>query len=191
MDDGAFCRRPFPLHIFAKNSYGRGAGGPVSSCAAGLERNGALCYPRCVAGFYGAGPVCFQRCPAGYRDDGALCRKDAVVVAKVTYPRGAGVVMNTVPEALDGTFQTPVNTAVDLIFEHDDFDDDRVLPTTIMQQPTNGLGDLAIFCGDEGTLAFNSDWGAASLDLKLYRKDRAAWEDLRVPTSGWQRTGHA
>ena len=141
VDDGAFCRRPFPLHIFAKNSYGRGAGGPVSTCAAGLERNGALCYPRCVAGFYGAGPVCFQRCPAGYRDDGALCRKDAVVVAKVTYPRGAGVVMNTVPEALDGTFQTPVNTAVDLIFEHDDFDDDRVLPTTIMQQPTNGLYD--------------------------------------------------
>lgn len=44
-------------------------------------------------------------------------------------------------------------------------------------------GDLTTFCGDAGTLAFNSDWGVAPLDLKLYRKDRAAWEDLQVPAS--------
>lgn len=44
-------------------------------------------------------------------------------------------------------------------------------------------GDTATFCGDAGTLSFNSDWGAASLDLKLYRKDTGVWEDLRVPDS--------
>jgi predicted dehydrogenase len=42
-------------------------------------------------------------------------------------------------------------------------------------------GDLAVFCGDAGTLVFNSDWGAAPLDLRLYRKTSGAWEDLRVP----------
>lgn len=141
VDDGAFCRRPFPLHIFAKNSYGRGGGAPVSTCAPGLERNGALCYPRCVAGFVGNGPVCFQQCPSGYRDDGALCRKDAIIFAKETYGRGAGVVMNTVPEALDATFRTAKNTPVNLTFEHNDFDDDQALPTIIVQQPSHGRYD--------------------------------------------------
>ncbi len=141
VDDGAFCRRPFPLHIFAKNSYGRGAGGPVSACAPGMERNGALCYPKCAAGFYGAGPVCFRFCPSGYKDDGALCRKDVIVIAKETYGRGAGVVMNTVPEALDATFRTAKNTPVNLSFEHNDFDDDQSLPTTIVQQPSHGRYD--------------------------------------------------
>jgi len=141
VDDGAFCRRPFPLHIFAKNSYGRGAGGPVTTCAPGLERNGALCYPKCIAGFVGNGPVCFQQCPAGYKDDGALCRKDAIIIAKETYGRGAGVVMNTVPEALDATFRTAKNTPVTLSFEHNDFDDDRGLPTIIVQQPSHGRYD--------------------------------------------------
>lgn len=141
VDDGAFCRRPFPLHIFAKNSYGRGAGVPVSTCAAGLERNGALCYPKCIAGYYGAGPVCFQFCPGGYKDDGALCRKDAIVIAKETYPRGAGEVMNTVPEALDATLRTAKNTPVNVSFEHNDFDGEGGLSTTIVQQPTHGRYD--------------------------------------------------
>lgn len=141
VDDGAFCRRPFPLHIFAKNSYGRGAGVAVNTCAPGLERNGALCYPKCSAGFVGNGPVCFQQCPAGYKDDGALCRKDAIVIAKETYGRGAGVVMNTVPEALDATFRTAKNTPVNIVFEHNDFDDDQSLPTTIVQQPSHGRYD--------------------------------------------------
>ena len=44
-DDGAFC---------AKHSYGRGVGRPLQ-CAAGLEQNGALCYPQCKRGFHGVG----------------------------------------------------------------------------------------------------------------------------------------
>ena len=63
-DHGATCFRHI-FDFFGKNTYGRGAGGPVSVCPAGLERNGALCYPRCAAGLVGNGPVSFQRCPAG------------------------------------------------------------------------------------------------------------------------------
>ncbi len=139
-DHGVTCFK----HIFdfyGKPTYGRGAGGPVSVCAPGLERNGALCYPRCTTGFYGAGPVCLQRCPTGYADDGATCRKDAIVFATPSYGRGAGVALNTVPTALDATFQTAKNTPVAIIFEHDDFDDDRGLPTTIVQPPTHGFYD--------------------------------------------------
>lgn len=139
-DHGATCFRHI-FDFFGKNTYGRGAGGPVSTCAPGLERNGALCYPRCAAGFVGNGPVCFQICPVGYKDDGATCRKDAIIIAKETYPRGAGVVMNTVPEALDATFRTAKNTPVNLSFEHNDFDDDQGLPTTIVQQPSHGRYD--------------------------------------------------
>lgn len=136
-DHGATCFR----HIFdwyGKPTYGRGAGAPVSACPVGMERNGALCYPRCVAGYTGAGPVCFQRCPIGYTDDGALCRKDAHIFAKDTYGRGVGTVMNTVPEALDGLFHTPQNTPVSLTFQHNDFDDLGSLSTTIVQQPVHG-----------------------------------------------------
>lgn len=66
-DDGAFC---------AKHSYGRGVGTPLR-CAAGLEQNGALCYPRCRAGFHGVGPVCWQTCSAGRTACGAGCAASA------------------------------------------------------------------------------------------------------------------
>jgi len=137
IDDGAFCRRPFPLHIFAKNSYGRGAGGPLNSCAPGLELNGSLCYPRCQAGFTGNGPVCFQVCPVGYKDDGAMCRKDAIILAKESYGRGAGFAMNNVPVATDETHHTSINTPVHLDYLFSDLNDD---PTAliIMQEPSHG-----------------------------------------------------
>lgn len=139
-DHGVTCFKHI-FDFFGKNTYGRGAGVGVSVCPAGLERNGALCYPKCAAGFVGAGPVCFQTCPSGYKDDGALCRKDAIVIVKETYPRGAGTVMNTVPEALDATLRTAKNTPVNVTFEHNDFDDDQSLPTIIVQQPSHGAYD--------------------------------------------------
>lgn len=93
-DDGAFCRRD--AHIFSKDSYGRGAGHvPSLQCAAGMEEDGGLCYPPCDAGYDGVGPVCWQVCPEGYADDGAFCRKDAIIIAKNTYGRGAGTPVHT------------------------------------------------------------------------------------------------
>lgn len=43
--------------------------------------------------------------------------------------------------------------------------------------------DQAIFCGDEGTLVYSSNWGAALPDLRLFRKDTGEWENLHVPAS--------
>ena len=70
-----------------RNSYGRGAGTVPSTCNAGQEKNGALCYPNCAAGYYGVGPACWQNCPSGYRDDGAYCAKPS------SYGRGGGYVI--------------------------------------------------------------------------------------------------
>ncbi len=42
-----------------KFSYGRGVGKPISTCAAGLEESGLLCYPPCKEGYKGIGPVCY------------------------------------------------------------------------------------------------------------------------------------
>lgn len=149
-DHGATCFRHI-FDFFGKNTYGRGAGGPVSVCPAGLERNGALCYPRCTAGFVGNGPVCFQRCPAGYKDDGALCRKDAIVVAKASYGRGAGEALNFIPVADSFQASTPKDTPVTF----------QMLITDLNDDVTNG-GDV--------TVVQPFQHGAASAD-KLYTPD--------------------
>lgn len=103
-DTGAFCE---PSTI-AKDSYGRGAGTPLHTCGAGQEADGGLCYLTCKDGYSGVGPVCWQQCPAGFTDDGALCRKDAVIVPKESYGRGAGAVPNCDVNNLNcaGNFET-------------------------------------------------------------------------------------
>lgn len=79
-------------------SYGRGAGVPLSTCNAGQELDGALCYPNCNSGYDGVGPVCWEICPGGYADDGAFCRRDPIIVSQGSYGRGAG----TIPDACTG-----------------------------------------------------------------------------------------
>lgn len=81
-DIGVSCKKP---------ARDRGVGVAVDTCPAGSERDGALCYPACNAGYTGAGPVCWSQCPQGYQDDGATCRKDPIIVAKMSKGRGAGV----------------------------------------------------------------------------------------------------
>jgi hypothetical protein len=117
-DTGALCSRcsgdwwnPGSWHCdtVAKDSYGRGAGFPIHACGAGLQQDGALCYPVCRAGYRGVGPVCWGGCPAGYRDDGALCTQTDSY-AKSTYSRGAGVVLHTcgAGQQRDGALCYPV-----------------------------------------------------------------------------------
>ncbi|MDC0682364.1 hypothetical protein [Sorangium atrum] len=72
-NDGCTCRRD--AHIFAKSSYGRGAGSVPTSCGAGQQYDAGLCYPACASGYSGAGPVCWGSCPVGYIDFGATCTK--------------------------------------------------------------------------------------------------------------------
>jgi len=81
-----------------KSSYGRG-GGQTLGCAAGLVKDGQLCYPACQAGYGGAGPVCYSNCPAGFKDIGALCQKPA------SYGRGAGYPLKFGEFNLDGAKQ--------------------------------------------------------------------------------------
>lgn len=54
-NDGCTCRRD--VHIFAKSSYGRGVGSPMS-CAPGRQQIGALCYGACDPGWDAAGVEC-------------------------------------------------------------------------------------------------------------------------------------
>ena len=136
-DHGVTCFRGI-FDFFGKNTYGRGAGVGVSACPAGMERNGALCYPRCQAGFSGAGPVCFQICPVGYKDDGAVCRKDAHIFGKESVDRGVGKPLNSPPNASDATIRTAKNTAVEISFVHIDLDDRGDKDITVVQEPSHG-----------------------------------------------------
>ncbi|MDU9006830.1 RICIN domain-containing protein [Sedimentitalea todarodis] len=79
-------------------SYGRGAGVPLSACRPGEERNGALCYPECSSGFVGNGPFCWASCPDGFTDDGLTCRRPEQLIAKATYGRGAGSPVTACPD---------------------------------------------------------------------------------------------
>jgi hypothetical protein len=65
-----------------RDSYGRGVGVPVSSCASDRDKDGALCYPKCKQDFYGVGPVCWSHCPSGYRDMGAICHIDKALLTE-------------------------------------------------------------------------------------------------------------
>jgi hypothetical protein len=91
-NDGCTCR--INADVYAKESYGRGAGVPPASCAAGTEYDAGLCYRACNQGYHGVGPVCWGTCGQGYSDDGATCRKDVSVISKSSYGRGAGAVPN-------------------------------------------------------------------------------------------------
>ena len=164
-DHGATCFRHI-FDFFGKNTYGRGAGGPVTVCPAGLERNGALCYPRCAAGFVGNGPVCFQRCPAGYRDDGATCRKDAIIFAKASYGRGAGDAMNFIPVADSFQISTPKDTPVTF----------QMLITDLNDDVTNGSDVIVVQPFQHGTASadklYTPDPGFEGVDFRVWK-----WSD--------------
>lgn len=66
-----------------KDSTTRGIGDIPTSCDAGRDRIGLLCYSKCPAGTVRFGFDCHSVCPAGLRDDGLFCRA-------AEYGRGAG-----------------------------------------------------------------------------------------------------
>lgn len=87
-DDAAVCW---------KGTYGRGAGKPLTTCNAsgGMERSGALCYPRCrnaTPPYHGSGPMCWQQCEEGYVNMWAYCRRRGWLTGhrKHGYTRGWG-----------------------------------------------------------------------------------------------------
>lgn len=66
-----------------KDSYGRGAGEPLSTCPSDKDKIGALCYSKCPSGYSRFGFDCHQKCPSGFDDQGLYCRLSE-------YGRGAG-----------------------------------------------------------------------------------------------------
>ena len=77
-----------------KISKGRGVGAPLSACAAGLEKSGALCYEACRTGYAGVGPVCWGTCPANTTDSGVACTKKS-------YSRGVGAPVSACTAEMD------------------------------------------------------------------------------------------
>jgi len=65
-----------------RDSFGRGGGESVSTCASNEERDGALCYPKCNQGYSGNGPVCWEICKQGFRDSGVFCIMDLDIYSK-------------------------------------------------------------------------------------------------------------
>jgi hypothetical protein len=56
-----------------KDSYGRGAGKPLSRCKSNQDKIGALCYSKCPSNMKRKGFDCHSKCPKGWRDDGLFC----------------------------------------------------------------------------------------------------------------------
>jgi len=79
-NDGCTCR--VDAWIFAKDTYGRGAGELPTACRPGQEYDAGLCYPLCRPTYHGAGPVCWGNCPAGYADHGGTCYRDPQIIVK-------------------------------------------------------------------------------------------------------------
>ena len=76
-NDGLTCRRPKPLHIYGRDSYGRGFGS-IRECGGDYETQAGLCYHKCKEGFVGIGPVCWSKCSGKLPHDcGAACAVNA------------------------------------------------------------------------------------------------------------------
>jgi len=72
-NDGCTCR--IDVSVYAKDSYGRGAGSPMG-CTSSQQEDAALCYPYCKAAWDGVGPVCWQQCSSTFPiNSGAICCK--------------------------------------------------------------------------------------------------------------------
>lgn len=75
-DIGVSCKKP---------NYARDVK-PLTDCPAGLEKDGALCYPKCQNDYTGVGPVCWQNCPSQQNVDcGAGCATTKGQCAKAVF----------------------------------------------------------------------------------------------------------
>lgn len=80
INDGCTCR--IDAQIWAKKSYGRGAGTPMQCPATHPDKDAGLCYKNCSAAQDGVGPVCWYPCPATHPVScGAGCAVDDATCA--------------------------------------------------------------------------------------------------------------
>ncbi len=113
VDEGALCRKHGSIVTYAKKSYGRGAGYPLT-CPAGQEEDAALCYPPCPSGFYGVGPVCWERCPVATNptDGGAVCCTNGTECSQKIRDLAGGLPLAVMEALLSGGNATKIEQSV-------------------------------------------------------------------------------
>uniref|UniRef100_A0A7S1G8V2 Uncharacterized protein n=1 Tax=Bicosoecida sp. CB-2014 TaxID=1486930 RepID=A0A7S1G8V2_9STRA len=112
VDEGALCRKDGSIITYAKASYGRGAGYPLT-CPPDTQEDAALCYPLCPAGYYGVGPVCWESCPADHPvDGGALCCDNKADCTSKIEALCAGLPLAVAEAILSGGNATKIEQAV-------------------------------------------------------------------------------
>ena len=105
VDEGALCREDGGIKTYAKNSYGRGAGVPLS-CKSGTIDDDALCYTPWHSSFKGVGPLCWEECDTSHGHDavdgGALCCRSKDVCTKEVLDLSLGLPLEIAAAFLAG-----------------------------------------------------------------------------------------
>jgi hypothetical protein len=83
VDEGALCRKDGSIYTYAKDSYGRGVGKPMT-CKVNQQYDAGLCYPFCPANMTGVGPVCWADCSStpDKVSNGAICCKNGTICSQ-------------------------------------------------------------------------------------------------------------
>mgnify|MGYP006135209313 FL=1 len=112
IDEGALCRKKGSIVTYAKKSYGRGAGYPLT-CAAGQQYDAGLCYPPCKSEYYGVGPVCWESCPSiDPVTGGAVCCRNGTVCSQKVRDLAGGLPLAVMEAILSGGNATKIEEAV-------------------------------------------------------------------------------
>eukprot|EP00943_MAST-04B_sp_MAST-4B-sp1_P008058 g8058.t1 len=112
VDEGALCRKDKSIITYAKHSYGRGAGYPLT-CAAGQQEDAGLCYPYCKDGYSGVGPVCWINCEnPDPSDGGAICCSNSTMCSKKIRDLAGGLPLAIAAAILSGGNATKIEEAV-------------------------------------------------------------------------------
>ena len=112
VDEGALCRKDKSIITYAKHSYGRGAGYPLT-CRADQQEDAALCYPYCKKGYYGVGPVCWISCEnPDPSDGGAICCSNSTMCSKKIRDLAGGLPLAVAAALLSGGNATKIEEAV-------------------------------------------------------------------------------
>jgi len=103
VDEGALCRRKGSIVTYAKKSYGRGAGSPLT-CSVAEQEDAGLCYPHCPPALPdGVGPVCWGACNGSRPvDGGAICCANGDVCSDKIRSMVAGVPLAVAQAILGG-----------------------------------------------------------------------------------------
>ena len=113
VDEGALCRKDGSIYTYAKKSYGRGVGKPLT-CKSTQQYDAALCYPFCPANMTGVGPVCWADCGStpDTISEGAICCKNGTICSQKVRDMVLGVPLAVMEALLSGGNVTRIEQSV-------------------------------------------------------------------------------